>query len=101
MGYFLTFALSARLVISYPMSATMTIFGNIMMHPLHPRSREDLQLLNITPELLKKMRPLDWTPNELANMQIIESFVTELIRLGDHAITKATRDQEKALKTVG
>ncbi|EFW99469.1 c6 zinc finger domain containing protein [Grosmannia clavigera kw1407] len=89
------------LVVSYPMSATMTIFGNIMMHPLHPRSREDLQLLNITPELLKQMRPPDWTPNELANMQIIESFIAELIRLGDNAITKATRDRDSDGKSVG
>ncbi|CAK7201707.1 hypothetical protein SEUCBS139899_004417 [Sporothrix eucalyptigena] len=55
------------LVVCYPMSAALAIFGNIMMHPLHPRSREDLELLNLTLELLKKMQTRDWTPNELAN----------------------------------
>lgn len=60
-----------------------------MMHPLHPRSREDLQLLNLTPDLLKKMQPRDWTPNELANMRMIEAFLSELLRLGSHTIEKA------------
>jgi hypothetical protein len=71
------------------MSAALAIFGNIMMHPLHPHSREDLQLLNLTPELLKKIQPRDWTPNELANMRMIDAFLSELLRLGSHAIEKA------------
>lgn len=67
-----------------------------MVDPLQPRARDDLELLNLTPELLKGMRSRTLTRNEIANIKLVDSFVAELTRLGSQAITKAetTRDTE-------
>ncbi|OAA59704.1 c6 zinc finger domain containing protein [Niveomyces insectorum RCEF 264] len=83
------------LVFSYPMSAILTLFGNIMMYPLDPRSSEDLRLLNLAPDLLKQIQPREWTPRELTNIRMVESFVDELIRLGSLAISKAKAAQNQ------
>lgn len=81
--------LEIRLIVLYPMSAILTIFCNIMVDPLQPRARDDLELLNLTPELLKGMRSRALTQNEIANIKLVDSFVAELTRLGSQAITKA------------
>ncbi|KAJ9144064.1 C6 zinc finger domain containing protein [Pleurostoma richardsiae] len=85
------------LVVFYPMSAVLTLFCNIMLDPLEPRASDDLELLNLAPELLKAMRSRELlTQNEIANMDKVDSFVAELIRLGSQAIAKAETMRAKA-----
>lgn len=86
-----------RLVSFYPMSAMLTLFSSILMHPHDSRAREDLKLLNLAPDLHERMLSREWTPNELVNLQMVESFVAELVRLADHALVKA--DAERGVRS--
>lgn len=77
------------MVIFYPMSAILTIFCNILLHPLSSNARDDLELLQAAPQFIKNIRIPRLTANEITHMKMIEDFVAELIRLGSHAVLKA------------
>lgn len=77
------------MVIFYPMSAILTIFCNVLLHPLSSNARDDLELLQAAPQFIKNIRIPRLTANEITHMKMIEDFVAELIRLGSHAVLKA------------
>ncbi|KAK1979593.1 fungal-specific transcription factor domain-containing protein [Colletotrichum cereale] len=81
------------LVVFYPMSAILEIFCNLLLHPLHPQSEEDLELLKSVPVLIEGMRTRHLTQKEAAHVKIINDFVAELTRLGNCAIDKARKEQ--------
>ncbi|KAI0120592.1 fungal-specific transcription factor [Xylariales sp. AK1849] len=81
------------IVLFYPMSAVLTVFCNLLLNPLCSRAQEDLELLKVTPELIKAIRIRRLTPREAIHMTMIEDFVAELTRLGACAITKAHHGQ--------
>lgn len=80
------------MTVFYPVSAVLTIFCNILLNPLDPRAVDDLELLSSTPELIKNMRMRQLTVAEIEHMQLVDTFVAELIRLGNCSITKALQD---------
>lgn len=80
------------MTVFYPVSAVLTIFCNIILNPLDSRAVDDLELLSSTPELIKSMRMRQLTVAEIEHMQLVDTFVAELIRLGNCSITKAHRD---------
>lgn len=77
----------------YPMSATLTIFSNVLMNPLCPRAEEDLDLLKSAPELINCIRTRPLTPNESMHMKTIEEFAAEMYRLGNCAIRQARKER--------
>ncbi|TLS29423.1 hypothetical protein PpBr36_02132 [Pyricularia pennisetigena] len=77
----------------YPMSAILTIFCNVLLHPLGASSEDDLELLGSVENLIKEMRRRrQLTPHEVVNINMIDEFVAELTRLGHCAILNACRE---------
>ncbi|KAJ5399675.1 hypothetical protein N7465_010164 [Penicillium sp. CMV-2018d] len=79
------------MIVLYPISASLTIFFNILLNPLSARAEEDLDLLRGSSGLIKCMRARRLTPNEILHISMIEEFVEEMTRLGTCAIAKAHR----------
>lgn len=73
----------------------MSIFFNILMHPLEDQAKVDLELLSSAADLVKSMPASRLTPHELAYMKLVNDFVAELIRLCNCAIAKATRERDQ------
>ncbi|KAK2015775.1 fungal-specific transcription factor domain-containing protein [Colletotrichum eremochloae] len=84
------------LVVFYPMSAILEIFCNLLLHPLDPQSKEDLELFKSVPVLVERMRTRSLTQKEAAHVKIVDDFVAELTRLGNCAIVKARQEQQAA-----
>ncbi|ORY72148.1 uncharacterized protein BCR38DRAFT_331904 [Pseudomassariella vexata] len=80
------------MIVFYPMSAILTIFCNILLNPLDPKAKDDLELLASAPQLINAMRMRRLTPNEVIHMKMTEEFVSELTRLGRCAVNKASSD---------
>lgn len=79
----------------YPMSALMTLFFNILLHPLDPQSKADVELLDSASNLIRDMTIRRLTHYEVVHIKLMNDFVMELIRLGKCAIEKATREREQ------
>ncbi|KAK1572870.1 fungal-specific transcription factor domain-containing protein [Colletotrichum navitas] len=84
------------LVVFYPMSAILEIFCNLLLHPLHPQSAEDLELLKSVPVLIEGLRTRNLTEKEVAHVKTINDFVAELTRLGKCAMVKERQEQQAA-----
>ncbi|KAK6821131.1 fungal-specific transcription factor domain-containing protein [Apiospora arundinis] len=76
--------------IQYPMSASLTIFCNILTSPLNSRAEEDLELLQRVPRLMRDMCAPNLGPGDALRIRQVEQFVEELLRLGRSAVHKAT-----------
>jgi hypothetical protein len=83
------------------MSAILAIFCNILLHPLSPQAKDDLELLRTAPQSIKEIHIQKPTVNEILHMKSIEDFVAELVRLGSHAIMKAHHDQQYLVQQGG
>ncbi|KAI1497599.1 fungal-specific transcription factor domain-containing protein [Biscogniauxia marginata] len=81
------------IILFYPMAAVLALFCNILLNPLCIQSRNDLELLNSAPELIRSLRVRRLSPNELLHMKMVEDFMVELTRLGTCAILKAHREK--------
>ncbi|KZL78006.1 C6 transcription factor (fungal specific transcription factor) [Colletotrichum tofieldiae] len=84
------------MVVFFPMSAILEIFCNLLLHPLHAQSEEDLELLKSVPVLIEGMRKRHLTQHEMAHVKIVDNFVAELTRLGKCAIAKARGETQVA-----
>jgi hypothetical protein len=79
----------SRIIVFYPTAAIMTIFLNILMNPLEPQAKLDLDLLSSATDLVRSMPVRRLTPYEIGHIKMVNEFVAELIRLGNCAISKA------------
>lgn len=70
------------------MQAVLSVFLNILSNPQDEQIKEDLKLLQKTPDIIKSIQnPL--THNVHTHINVIESFVAEMVRLGNCAIKRA------------
>ncbi|RMJ16366.1 hypothetical protein CDV36_003965 [Fusarium kuroshium] len=72
----------------YPTVAIISLFLNILMNPLDPQAQQDLELLASAADIFRLMPARQYTPQRLDQVQILESFVVELARLGRCAVYK-------------
>ncbi|RSL67989.1 hypothetical protein CEP54_002932 [Fusarium duplospermum] len=72
----------------YPTVAIISLFLNILMNPLDPQAQQDLELLASAVDIFRLMPARQYTPQRLDQVQILESFVVELARLGRCAVYK-------------
>ncbi len=77
----------------YAMNAMLTIFGNILLEPLEPQAKYDRQLLEFTAELINRIRSQRYIPIDDLNISRMDSFVSEVIRLGKCAIAAARQER--------
>ncbi|KAI6775239.1 hypothetical protein HG530_001997 [Fusarium avenaceum] len=70
------------IIVFYPTAAMITLFFNILMHPLDERTERDLELLNGAAELISSLPVQRLTPHEISHMKLIISSVRPLY-LGD------------------
>ncbi|KAK7430440.1 hypothetical protein QQZ08_002959 [Neonectria magnoliae] len=76
------------LILFHPIAAITTIFCNILLNPLDPAAKDDLNLLKTGPELIGRMR-VQQLPHEILHIKQVNSFVAELVRLATFAIRNA------------
>ncbi|RBR12137.1 uncharacterized protein FIESC28_08771 [Fusarium coffeatum] len=77
------------IVVFYPTAAMITIFFNILMHPLHGRAVADLELLRSAANLICELPISRLTSREVAHTKLVNEFATELVRLAKSAIARA------------
>ncbi|KIL89511.1 hypothetical protein FAVG1_07091 [Fusarium avenaceum] len=69
------------IIVFYPTAAMITLFFNILMHPLDERAERDLELLNGAAELISSLPVQRLTPHEISHMKLVSEFSAELVRL--------------------
>ncbi|KAG6989283.1 putative transcriptional regulatory protein [Fusarium oxysporum f. sp. conglutinans] len=91
------------LVVFYPMSATLTLFCNILLDPFDPQAEEDLNLLCTIPSLIRGLRKGPLAPKEQAYFEEVNEFFAELTRLGRCAIGRVSpaRDAHSCSDVIG
>ncbi|KAJ4317801.1 hypothetical protein N0V84_007163 [Fusarium piperis] len=72
----------------YPTVAIITLFLNILMNPLNNQAQQDLELLASAADIFRLMPARQYTPQRLDQVQMLESLVVELARLGRCAVYK-------------
>lgn len=77
-----------RIVQFYPTVAIITLFLNILMNPLDGQAQKDLELLASAADIFRLMPARHYTPQRLDQVQVLQSFVVELARLGRCAVYK-------------
>jgi hypothetical protein len=75
------------------MSALLTIFCSILLNPLDPRSRDDIDLLGVATVMMRRSFSRKLSKNEVVHFKLVADFVVELKRLAECAISKAWRAQ--------
>lgn len=73
----------------------MSLFLNIIMYPLDPQAKFDIDLLSEAAYLVRSMPVRKMTAYEMSHMKLVNDFVAELIRLAHCAIAKATMELEQ------
>ncbi|KAJ5485112.1 hypothetical protein N7539_005100 [Penicillium diatomitis] len=84
-----------RYVTSYAHVAALTLFLNIVIHPLDHRSRDDLEVLTSTGNMIRKMPMLELTKAEIIHLRELNKFVTRLFWLGSSAVVKADKESDQ------
>ncbi|GKU16178.1 unnamed protein product [Fusarium langsethiae] len=77
------------IVVFYPTAAMITIFFNILTHPLRPTAKTDLQLLVSAAELIHNLPVTHHTCHQDEHTTLVKGFCMELVRLASGAIKKA------------
>jgi hypothetical protein len=73
--------LSLRIIVYYPVTACLTIFCNILISPLNSSAEDDVKVLQLVPDLVRKLPSRKLSINEMSHIRPIEDFVVELARL--------------------
>ncbi|KAK6443872.1 hypothetical protein FP744_10000120 [Trichoderma asperellum] len=73
------------LIIFYPMWATITIFCNLLYNP-GLEANSDLELLKLLPSLIKGMHIRQVSAIERMQLDLLDSFFGEIVRLAECAI---------------
>jgi hypothetical protein len=71
------------------MWATVIVFCNVLYNPTADRAREDVELLDSIPTLIKGMRVRQPTPSEVVHLRMLDAFIAEMVRLANCAIDDA------------
>ncbi|KAJ5653952.1 hypothetical protein N7490_000955, partial [Penicillium lividum] len=82
-----------RFVTFYSSTAALSLFLNIVIHPLDSQSRLDLELLISAANMIRNIPVRALTQGEVARVQDIGSFVMRLVWLGTCAVTKAEKEE--------
>merc|ERR1712093_123459 len=81
------------IIVFYPLNAILTIIGNVLLGPLQAKVEQDMKLLESTADLIKQI----WTQRSIhidhSDLVRVESFVSEVIRLGRSTIVAAGKGQ--------
>ncbi|KAL2264190.1 hypothetical protein VTK26DRAFT_896 [Humicola hyalothermophila] len=85
------------MAVFYPISALWIIFCNIIYNPLHSHADEDLELLSLAPQLIREMRLRRLARDEMAQIKMVDEFVSELARLAGRAVLKARQERNAGL----
>ncbi|KOC14599.1 hypothetical protein AFLA70_521g000751 [Aspergillus flavus AF70] len=76
-------------VIVFPLSASISLFCNILLNPLGPEVTEDLDLMSRAPASIFQLSTKRPSQNELTQYHALVRFTTELSRLANRAIANA------------
>jgi hypothetical protein len=83
-----------RFVTFYSIAAALTLFLNIVIHPLDAQSRIDLELLISAANTIRNMPVRALTKSEVSHIRELSKFVMRLVWLGTCAVTKAEREND-------
>lgn len=75
----------------------MSLFTNILLHPLDTRVQLDIELLVSAVGIIRSMPLGTLTHDEVDHVQQTNDFIMELVRLGSCAISKAKREERHEL----
>lgn len=87
----LTF-LDHRLIVSYLTTAAMSLFLNIIIHPLDHMAQMDLETMISVANTICNTHGNESTQGERCRLQETSDFVMRLVWLGTCAVTKARRE---------
>jgi hypothetical protein len=73
----------------------MSLFVNILIHPLVAQARVDLQLVESVVNIIHDLSIRTSFHGERAQVHEMQGFVRELARLGSYAISRAKREEEQ------
>lgn len=77
----------------YSSTAALSLFLNIVIHPLDSQSRLDLELLISAANIIRNIPVRALTQGEVARVQETGNFVMRLVWLGTCAVTKAEKEE--------
>lgn len=78
-------------VVTYAPLAAMSLFVNVLVHPLDPRAHQDLEIITSAVGAFQRM-PLHWlSEDETRRLEQVIDFAMELVRLGQCAIWEARK----------
>ncbi|OOQ87966.1 hypothetical protein PEBR_15386 [Penicillium brasilianum] len=83
-----------RFVTFYSTAAALTLFLNIVIHPLDAQSRIDLELLISAANTIRNMPVRVLTKIEVSHIRELSKFVMRLVWLGTCAVTKAEKEND-------
>ena len=89
-----------RFFVLYPIFASLTIFGNVLLSPLNPVAEEDTKLLEQVPGLIEGLRAKRMYAGDRARVEQVQEFVLELVRLAQLAVARARGEDRSATMTV-
>ncbi|OLN85001.1 putative transcriptional regulatory protein C530.05-like protein 6 [Colletotrichum chlorophyti] len=85
---------SVWLILYFPVSALMTLFGNILQNPLDPRAKSDTKLMNLVVNYLSMLGQ----EAETGGIHRMLGVCSEFERIGKLVIEKAEKEQSSRRK---
>ncbi|KAF4594985.1 fungal specific transcription factor [Ophiocordyceps camponoti-floridani] len=82
------------LILYFPVSALMTLFGNILQNPLDPRAKSDTRLMNLVVNFLSMLGQ----EAEQGGVHRMLGVCSEFVRIAKVVIDKAEREQSARRK---
>lgn len=83
-----------RLILYFPVSALMTLFGNIIQNPMDPRAKSDTRLMNLVVNFLSMLGQ----EAETGGVHRMLGVCSEFERIAKLVIEKAEKDQSSRRK---
>lgn len=82
-----------RFIIFYPATAAMSLFLNMVIHPLDDDVHLDLERLVSSANVIRSIPTQDLTDEEIRLVRDVRDFIMGLVWLGTSAITKANSEE--------
>lgn len=76
----------------------MSLFINILIHPLDQQAHQDLEVLSAAVGMFHNLSARKVTEEEIEHVREMSNFVSELVRVANSAIWQARKEEKK--KTV-
>lgn len=93
----LYFAHCSRLILYFPVSALVTLFGNILQNPQDPRARSDVRLMNLVVNFLSMLG----SEEENGGVNRMLGICTEFERIAKVVLDKAEKENSSRRKRKG